>query len=96
MNSIQEVVNAKVAEMIDSGVIQNKSEDLIQQSIESQFRSYSSITKQLESEFEKGLEIDTSKIEFETYNQVMLSAIKAELNRYFAEESSSKFMEQPR
>ncbi len=96
MNSIQEVVNAKVLEMIEGGAIQKKIEESIQQSIETaidiQFRSYGSITKQIEKVFEDGLKINTKNIEFDSYNQVMLSAVKMKLNQYFAEESSSKFI----
>lgn len=98
MNSIQDVVNAKVQEMIEGGAIQKKIEESIQQSIESaiesQFRSYGGITKQIEKVFEDGLKINPKNIEFDTYNQVMLSAVKTKLNQYFAEESSSKFMKQ--
>lgn len=98
MNSIQDVVNAKVQEMIEGGAIQKKIEESIQQAIESaidsQFRSYGGITKQIEKVFEDGLSIDPKKIEFDSYNQVMLSAVKGKLNQYFAEGSSSKFMKQ--
>lgn len=98
MNSIQDVVNAKVLEMIEGGAIQKKIEESIQQSIESaidsQFCSYGGITKQIEKVFEDGLKISTKDIEFDTYNQVMLSAVKMKLDQYFAEQSSSKFMAQ--
>lgn len=95
---IQEIVNNKIQEMIDSGSIQKKIEASIQQSIESaiegQFRSYGDITKQIEAVFKGGFKLDSSKIDFDSYNQVMLSAVKGKLNQYFAEESSSKFMKQ--
>lgn len=98
MKDIQEAVNAKVAEMVNGGAIQKKIEECIQSSIESaiesQFRSYGDVTKQIEDVFKSGFKIDSNKIEFDTYNQVMLGAIKAKLNNYFAEESSSKFMKQ--
>ena len=98
MNSIQEVVNAKVQEMIDGGEIEKKIQESIQSSIESaiesQFKSYGNITKQIEKVFEEGLKIDAKYVQFDTYNQVMLSAIKTKLNEYFAAESSAKFMDQ--
>ncbi|QIW88983.1 hypothetical protein phiV208_50 [Vibrio phage phiV208] len=98
MKDIQEIVNNKVQEMIEGGLIQKRIEDAIQNSIESaiesQFRSYGDITRQIEEAFKEGFKIDKSKIDFDCYNQVMLSAVKGKLNQYFAEESSSKFMKQ--
>lgn len=98
MNSIQEIVNAKVAEMVSSGVIQQKIESSIQEAIESaiasQFRSFGNVTKQLEKLFDEELKINSKNIDFDSYNQVMLSAVKMKLNEYFAAESSSKFMKQ--
>ncbi|MCG7588765.1 hypothetical protein, partial [Photobacterium sp. OFAV2-7] len=98
MKELQEVMNTKVAEIIASGEIERqiskRIESVIDSALETQFRSYGPIAKQLEKIFQEKLVIDTENIDFESYNQIMLSAVKQRINGMFAESASSKFMKE--
>ena len=96
MQQIQEIVNLKVQAMIDENIIQKTIEDnvekAISEAISNQFRSYGSITKQIEEAIEQGLNINVKNMPFEVYNQQMLVAVKTQLGNLFASEASDKFL----
>ena len=96
MQQIQEIVNLKIQSMIDENIIQKTIEDnvekAISEAISTQFRSYGSITKQIEEAIEQGLKINVTDMPFEVYNQQMLVAVKTKLGNLFAADASNKFM----
>jgi hypothetical protein len=96
MQEIQTVVNNKVAEMISGGAIQEAIEKGIEQAvnkaINEQFSTWGNITKQLEKSLKEGLQINTSDLPFESYNQQMLVAVKSKINGMFKGEAAAKFM----
>ncbi|HEY0842432.1 hypothetical protein [Methylotenera sp.] len=96
MQEIQAIVNKKVNEMIEDGSIVNSINENIQKAItsaiESQFKSYGSITKQIEDALKDGLQINTQELPFETYNQQMLVAVKAKLGNMFHGLAAERFL----
>lgn len=96
MEDIQTIVNNHVAKLSEDGSIQatiEKSiESAITKSIEAEFESYGSITKQIKTAIEEGLQINLRELPFETYNQQMLVAVKTRLGNLFAGAASDKFM----
>ncbi|AMO58145.1 hypothetical protein GZ77_20640 [Endozoicomonas montiporae] len=96
MKELQQIINNKIEDMIANGdikvVIENNIQKAVNEAISNQFRSYGSLTKQLEKELEEGLQISLKDISFETYNQQMLVAVKQKMGAVFASEASSKFM----
>jgi len=98
MKGIQEVVNNKVTEMIEDGAIQAKIEasldKAISESIESQFRSYGHIQRQIEESLKTGLGINLDDLPFETYNEQMLVIIKQKMGEFFKDAASERFIKE--
>ena len=98
MKDIQTIVNDKVREMIEGGAIteaiEKGIEDAISKAIDSQFKSYGGITKQIETALDDGLRINKSDLPFETYNQQMLVAVKAKLGNMFQGAASERFLQE--
>lgn len=98
MKELQEIVSNKIQQMVNDNTIQSAIEGGIEKAVTSaisqQFQSYGNITKQLEAAIGAGLMIDRSQIDFETYNQQMLVAINQKVGSFFAEQASSRFMEE--
>jgi len=96
MKEIQEIINAKVKEMVEGGVITKLIETSIEKAItnalEAQFESWGSVTKSLNESFEVGLQINTRDLPFETYNEQMLVAVKSKMGAAFQGAASEKFM----
>lgn len=93
---LNKIVTAKIDDLIQSGEIAKKIETgvelAITDAINEQFRSYGKINEQLKQLLESGLRIDSSQIDFDSYNQQMLIAVKQKINGLFAETAQSKFM----
>ena len=98
MKGIQEIVNNKVAEMVEGGAIQEKIEacidKAINESIESQFRSYGHIQKQIEESLKTGLAVNMDDLPFETYNEQMLVIIKQKMGEFFKDSASERFIKE--
>ena len=96
MKELQTIVNGIVEKMIKDNTIQAIIEKSVQgaitEAIASQFKSYGSITKQIEKAIEDGLKIDTKNIPFESYNEQMLVIIKQRLGDMFKGIAAEKFM----
>lgn len=96
MKEIQNIVNNKVQAMVDSGQIQKAVEDGVEKAIlnaiNKQFDSYGNITKQIEESLKGGLQVDTSDLPFETYNEQMLVLIKSKLDNMFQDQAAEKFL----
>lgn len=96
MESIQNIINEKVQQLVDDGMIQRavetNIESAIKKAIEDQFSYRGGMIKQIEKAFEEGLKLNVKDIDFQTYNQQMLIAVKTKIGKMFHSESSSKFM----
>ncbi len=96
MQEIQDLVNAKVASMASDGSIEKAVNDGVEKAItsalKSQFESWGNLTKQIEEALKTGLQINLGKLDFETYNEQMLVAIKIKLGNMFAGAASEKFL----
>lgn len=96
MQTIQQIANEKIQSMIDSGSIKTAIEDGIQKAINSailnQFERYGTITKQIEEAIQNGLKIDTKNIDFQSYNEQMLIAVKAKIGGMFQGQASERFL----
>lgn len=95
MKTIPEIAHAKIESMVQNGEIEKKIEEAISGSITSAidelFRSYGSMTKEIEKTLEQGLKISSSAIDFESYNEQMLVFIRAKLANFFQEQAAEKF-----
>jgi len=84
--------------MIDDNSIVAAIEAAVQKSIESaidsQFRSYGHITKQIEEAMENGLRINARDLPFESYNEQMLVIIKSRLGDMFKGAASERFIKE--
>lgn len=96
MKELQQVVNNKMQSMISDGAIEKLVQDGVEQAIataiSSQFKSYGSITMQIEESIEKGLRIKTEDLPFETYNEQMLVIIKTKLGKMFQGQAAERFL----
>jgi len=97
MKTIQEVVNEKVAEIVESGTIEKMISDGVEKAVKSavssQFEQYGSVTKKLGEVVKKGLALDIEDIPMEVYNEQMLVAIKDRIGKAFAGSAHKKVME---
>jgi hypothetical protein len=77
--AVDEIVNAKVKSMIDSGsiaeMIEAKIESTISEVVESELRSYSDFGKGLKSYINKSLQVDFDSLGFEGYHENLLRVI---------------------
>lgn len=98
MQELQKIVNDKVVAMTEDGSIQKTIECAIEktitESIQQELVSYGSIAKQIKEGIENGLKIDLHDVPFETYSQQMGVAVKTRLGNLFAEDASSKFIQE--
>jgi DNA mismatch repair ATPase MutS len=98
MERIQDIVNAKVRQMVDGGIIKQAIEDGVEKAVCSavadQFKSYGDIAKTVKAAIKEGLRFDKNEVPFETYNQQMLVAIKQRLGIAFADAAAGKFLEE--
>lgn len=96
MKDIQNVVNAAMLKMVESGAIEKKIEDALEGAINSaineQFSRYGSVQKMIEKSFEEGFKFDSSSIDFDSYNAVILAGVKQKINDSFKADSSSLLM----
>ena len=96
MNSIKKIVENKVAAMVDNGdintLIEIGIEKAIAGAIESQFKSYGSITKAIEETISEGLQVDLSDLPFESYNAQMMVLIKTKLSNMFKHAAADRFL----
>ena len=98
MKTLEQVAHEAVTNMINSGKIEElvttNIEKAIGSAIETQFRSYGGITKQIEEAINEGLKIDISEIPFDSYNAQMLVAVRQRLNGMFKGQAYEHFMGQ--
>jgi hypothetical protein len=96
MKEIQSVVNDTVATMLSDGTVEKLIATNVQKAIETaitdNFRSYGGITKQISTAIEEGLKINPSDIDFQSYNEQMLVAVKTKLGNLFAGAASERFL----
>ena len=94
MKEIQDVVNAQVKLMSESGEIQKQVEDgvksAIKKAIERQFESYGNVTKQLESAFKDNLLLDKSSLDIPSLNAVMTEVVNANINKFYRGQAAEK------
>lgn len=98
MDLFEKAVSKKIAEMVKDGSIETKiSEEVgkaVSKSIEEQFNYGGILKRQIESAVEDGLRFDLKKIDFDSYNQQMLSAIKQKLGGLFHGQAYEHFLSQ--
>ena len=94
MKEIQEIVNAQVKQMIDSGDIQKQVEEGVKNSInkaiDRQFESYGNITKQLEEMFKSDLLIDNRNLNIPSLNAVMTEVVNKNVNEFYKGQAADK------
>ena len=94
MKEIQDIVNAQVLKMAESGEIQQAIEDgvkaSIKKAIDDQFNSYGSITKQLKDVFSENLKIDNRNLDIPSFNAVMTEVVNANINEFYKGQAAEK------
>lgn len=96
MKEFQKIANDRIQAMVDDGTIQktieNGIEKAITKAIDGQFDSWGNITKQIKEAMDKGLQVNTDDLPFETYNQQMLILIKTRLGTMFQGLAAERFL----
>ena len=94
MKEIQEIVNAQVKLMSESGEIQKQVEDGVKQAInkaiDRQFESYGNITKQLEDAFKDNLLVDNRNLNIPSLNAVMTEVVNKNINEFYKGQAADK------
>lgn len=94
MKEIQDIVNAQVKEMSESGEIQKQVEEgvkaAINKAIDRQFESYGNITKQLEDAFKENLLLDKSNLDIPSLNAIMTGVVNANINEFYKGQAADK------
>jgi len=94
MKEIQDIVNAQVLKMTESGELQKAVEDgvkaSIKRAIDDQFNSYGGITKQLKDVFNQNLKIDNRNIDIPSFNAVMTEVVNANINEFYRGQAAEK------
>lgn len=90
MKELNELVQKKLNEMAESGAIEklvsDQVEKLVANALSDTFRSYSPLSKKLEEAFKTGLDVDFGKIDYASYNQIMLTAVQGHIDNYFGKQ----------
>lgn len=98
MKELNELVQNKLNEMAESGAIEqlvsDQVEKLVANALSDTFRSYSPLSKKLEEAFKTGLDVDFGKIDYASYNQIMLTAVQGHIDKYFGEQMRKDLDEQ--
>ena len=94
MKEIQDIVNAQVKLMSESGEIQKQVEDgvksAINKAIDRQFESYGNITKQLEDAFKENLLLDNHRLNIPSLNAVMTEVVNTNINEFYKGQAAEK------
>lgn len=94
MKEIQDIVNAQVKLMAESGEIQKQVEDgvklAINKAIDRQFESYGNITKQLEEAFKENLLLDNRNLNIPSLNAVMTEVVNKNINEFYKGQAADK------
>jgi len=94
MKEIQDIVNAQVLKMTESGEIQAAVEkgvkDSINKAINEQFGSWGGITKQLESAFKENLLLDNRNLDIPSLNAVMTEVVNTNINEFYKGQAAEK------
>lgn len=98
MKELNELVQNKLNEMAESGAIEklvsDQVEKLVANALSDTFRSYSPLSKKLEEAFKTGLDVDFEKIDYASYNQIMLTAVQGHIDNYFGKQMRKDLDEQ--
>lgn len=98
MKELNELVQNKLNEMAESGAIEqlvsDQVEKLIANALSDTFRSYGPLSKKLEEAFKTGLDVDFGKIDYASYNQIMLTAVQGHIDNYFGRQMRKDLDEQ--
>lgn len=98
MKELNELVQNKLNEMAESGAIEklvsDQVEKLVANALSDTFRSYSPLSKKLEEAFKTGLDVDFGKIDYTSYNQIMLTAVQGHIDKYFGKQMRKDLDEQ--
>lgn len=94
MKEIQDIVNAQVKLMSESGEIQKQVEDGVKQAInkaiDRQFESYGNIAKQLEDAFKENLLLDNRNLNIPSLNAVMTEVVNSNINEFYKGQATEK------
>ena len=94
MKEIQDIVNAQVKSMSESGEIQKQVEEgvksAINKAIDRQFESYGNVTKQLEDAFKENLLLDKHSLNIPSLNAVMTEVVNANINEFYKGQAADK------
>lgn len=98
MKELNELVQNKLNEMAESGAIEqlvsDQVEKLVANALSDTFRSYGPLSKKLEEAFKTGLDVDFGKIDYASYNQIMLTAVQGHIDNYFGKQMRKDLDEQ--
>lgn len=98
MKELNELVQNKLNEMAESGAIEqlvsDQVEKLVANALSDTFRSYGPLSKKLEEAFKTGLDVDFGKIDYASYNQIMLTAVQGHIDNYFGRQMRKDLDEQ--
>ena len=98
MKELNELVQNKLNEMAESGAIENlindQVEKLVANALSDTFKSYSPLSKKLAESLKSGLDVDFEKIDYASYNAIMLSAVQGHIDRYFGKQMHKDLDEQ--
>lgn len=94
MKEIQEIVNAQIKSMSESGELQKQVEEgvksAVNKAIERQFESYGNITKKLENAFEENLLLDNNSLDIPSLNAVMTEVVNSNINKFYKGQAAEK------
>lgn len=98
MKELNELVQAKLNEMAKSGAIEklvsDQVEKLVSDALSDTFTSYSPLSKSLKENLKKGLDVNFEKIDYPSYNAIMLSAVQGHIDKYFGKQMHKDLHEQ--
>lgn len=94
---LEKLINEKVTETLDNKLtelISDKVHKCIDTILSDLFRSYGSLSKQLEEQLKTSLQINLSQVGIETYNERVMKAVKASLDKIMDERAVKMVEEQ--
>lgn len=95
MKELQALINDKVETIINSGEIEKKIEEALNQSITTaitrQMESYGNFTKQLNDFLDESFKLDTSKVEIPEFTTVMSQVVNNQINKFFEGQAAERF-----
>lgn len=94
MNSLQEMMNASLASMFESGkakeIVDGYVEKMVRDAVSSATRPYSEFGKALEAKLTEHLQVDFEKIDFPAYNHLVTQVVQRALRHTLMDDAAKK------